>query len=298
MCGFKPVAAKTPCTHDGGKLCDGAGHCVACVTDAQCATSSPDPCNGGVYTAPPMCKSGMCESVKEDCGAKGQVCTPTGCAPSCTTNADCGAPLGGCVDKKCNAAGLCEKVPLLQGKECLPPEIGTCGATGACLLPRKYVFVTSAPFPANFGGTATADAKCNSLASTAMLGGTWKSWTSDGGASPLATPLGRFTHSLVPYVLLDDVSVVASNWMGLTSMPLMHGIKIDEKKQQLLFPIEVWTGTNTDGSYANNSCTNWTFNGVDGVSGTFGVSGEVASGWTNMKQQACNLMARLYCFQQ
>jgi hypothetical protein len=292
-CGFAPVAAKTPCTTDGGgKLCDGAGHCVACITAAQCESVSPNPCNGGVHTAPTACNSGVCELGKvEDCGATGLICKPAGCVP-CATTTDCGPPEGDCVDKQCKA-GLCEKVSLSQGSGCLPPAIGTCDATGTCVS-GKYVFVTSKTFTPNFGGTAMADATCNKVAEAAGLGGTWKSWTSDGGS----TPLVRFAQSSGPYVLLDDQTVVASNWMALVSEPLMHGIHLDENQQEVVAPLEVWTGTNSGGNYAGSACTDWTFVDAGNIFGAVGISGNATSWWTKMKEHACILKARLYCFQQ
>ncbi|MFS8065682.1 MAG: hypothetical protein ACMG6S_04840 [Byssovorax sp.] len=294
-CGFAPVAAKTPCTTDGGKLCDGAGHCVACITAAQCESiSSPNPCNElGVHTAPPACNSGVCEPGKvEDCGATGLICEPAGCVP-CATNTDCGLPVGDCLHKQCKA-GLCEKVSLPQASGCLPPAIGTCDATGTCVS-RKYVFVTSATFTANLGGTAMADATCHQIAEGAGLGGKWKSWTSDGVGSP---PLVRFAPSSGPYMLLDDKTVVASSWAALISGSLMHGIHLDENKQEVVSPPEVWTGTTPNGAYAGSACADWKF--VDGgnLMGYVGIAGDATFGWTKMKQYTCSFKAHLYCFQQ
>jgi hypothetical protein len=244
-CGFAPVATKTPCTEDGGKLCDAAGRCVACVTTK-----------------------------------------------------DCKPPAGGCVDTQCNAeAGLCQDVKLLQGSTCILPALGICDATGRCAS-RKYVFVTSTAIPANFGSAAKADAKCTQVADAAGLGGTWKSWTSDSGS----TPLLRFTKSTKPYMLLDDKTIVANHWDELTSGTLLNGINIDEHKNPAapLFQPPVWTGTKTDGSYAGSSCSNWTFSSVDNIltSGAIGISGKTSFEWTTLEKTTCTIKARLYCFQQ
>jgi len=294
MCGFAHVAAMEPCsTASGGTLCDGAGHCVACVTDAQCPTASPNPCKDGVHTAPTACNSGVCEIGEAvDCGKKGMLCKPDGCGP-CVNNTDCGPPVEACLDRQCKD-GLCETVSLSQASECLLSATGTCDATGMCAL-RKYVFVTSKTYSPSFGGTKMADATCNQVAEGAKLGGVWSSWTSD---SKESTPLDRFKLSAVPYMLLDDKTVVASNWAGLISGMLMHGIHLDEKQQPVVSSPEVWTGTNFGGTYAGSACTDWQF--VEGFSllGFVGIAGDTTVTWTKMKTLACSAQARLYCFQQ
>jgi hypothetical protein len=293
-CGFALVAAKKPCKDGGGRLCDGLGHCVDCITAAQCESVNPNPCNdSGVHTAPPVCNDGVCELGKaEDCEAAGLICKPAGCMP-CATNTDCVAPAGGCVHKECKAS-LCEKESLSQGSGCLSPASGTCDATGACVS-RRYVFVTSMTFLPNFGSTAMADAKCHDVAEAAGLGGKWKSWTSDSGGS---TPLVRFAQSPGPYLLLDDQTIVASSWAALTGGGLMHGITLDENQQPVVSPPEVWTGTNPNGSYAGSACANWMILGMDNITGAVGMSGDATGGWTNAKEHACLLKAHLYCFQQ
>lgn len=294
-CGFAPVAAETPCQDGGGTLCDGAGHCVACITAAHCGPiSNPNPCTGaGVHTAPTACNSGVCELGKvEDCGATGLICELAGCVP-CADNTDCGPPVGDCLHKQCKS-GLCEKVSLSPGSECLLSADGTCNAAGMCVS-HKYVFVTSTTFTPNFGGTAMADAMCNKAADGAGLGGTWKSWTSDSG---VLTPSVRFAKSSGPYMLLDDQTVVASNWAALVSGSLMQGIHLDENQQEVVSPLEVWTGTDPGGNYAGSACADWTFVSVPNTLGYVGIAGDTTNGWTQMKKLACSVKAHLYCFQQ
>lgn len=293
-CGFAPVAAKTPCKHSGGKLCDGAGQCVACITADQCGPVTTDPCsNTGVHTASPTCEGGKCEPGKdEDCEAKGLVCDPAGCMP-CVLDADCGPSTGDCVYKGCKE-GKCDKVTLAQGSTCPSSATSTCDATGMCVS-RRYVFVTSMTFLPSFGGTAMADAKCYDVAKAAGLGGEWKSWTSDSAGS---TPLKRFTPGPGPYMLLNDQTIVASSWAALTSGALMHGISLDEKQQQVMSPFEVWTGTNADGTYAGNACSDWKVINVDNIVGAVGISGDTSSAWSKKMEHACFFQARLYCFQQ
>lgn len=292
-CGLTDAAAKTPCT-DGGKFCDGAGSCVACATDVHCQTNiNPNPCNGSLYTAPPKCKSGACELAQpQDCGADG-LCSPAGCMP-CVTAKDCGPPEGVCSDKQCNS-GVCETHSLTQGSECSPPAVGTCNGTGICAL-RKYVFVTSTLFPPAFGSAEMADMTCTDVADAAGLGGAWRSWTSD----DMWSPVSRFEQSADPYVyvLLDDITKVASNWDALTSGTLTHGIDVDENKKKVVAPLTVWTGTDPGGNHAGSSCVNWTSTGMVGDLGYVGTAGEITFAWTKTTKVPCNIHARLYCFQQ
>lgn len=297
-CGLKPVAIMTPCTDGSGKLCDGAGSCVECVTAAQCGPISASPCNAGVHTGPPPCTGGKCVDGKvEDCRMEGLVCKHDGCKP-CTNTIECGPPEGACMDRQCNTVtGLCEKVNVSPWSACLPPAMGVCDATDTC-VPGKYVFVTSTTFPANFGGTATADDDCKQLAGMAGLGGKWKSWTSDSKGNMGSTPLARFMPSPGPYVLVNQ-TVVASDWAGLTSGTLMHGIDRDENNLQVVQPIEVWTGTTPSGTFAGAACGDWAVMDSAILLGDVGILGNATGMWTQaIKPIPCSIMAHLYCFQQ
>ncbi|MEP7122418.1 MAG: hypothetical protein ABJE95_15960 [Byssovorax sp.] len=207
---------------------------------------------------------------------------------------DCGPPED-CFYKGCNAVGMCKKIGLPQGSNCLSPANGTCTGANTCVSSR-YVFVTSTTFPSTFGGTQTADTMCGKIAMGVGLGGTWKSWTSDGAGS---TPAGRFMPSPGSYMLLDDMNVVATSWGKLTSGVLAHGIDVDEKKDPVMIAHEVWTGTATNGTYAGTSCGNWQLNGQFNPSAVVGVAGNTDDTWTAAPNPGvCSAKARLYCFQQ
>jgi hypothetical protein len=134
---------------------------------------------------------------------------------------------------------------------------------GQCRALTKYVFVTSAQYPASLGGLAGADSGCQALAKAAKLPGTYKAWLSDDTSSAAA----RLTHSTVPYVLSDGATVVASDWNQLTSGTLNHAIDLTERGNappttSYCAPgaSTVWTDTATTGAeYAvGNNCSNWT----------------------------------------
>jgi hypothetical protein len=69
VCVAAPAAAGTLCDEDDGSFCDGAGTCVACINDGQCAVEDtcvdnacvgPGGGNGGACTDPGDCPSGFC----------------------------------------------------------------------------------------------------------------------------------------------------------------------------------------------------------------------------------------------
>ena len=75
------------------------------------------------------------------------------------------------------------------------------------------------------GGVAGADARCQNLADSAGLLGTFKAWISDDTSDPLST----FNHSTVPYIMVNG-KVVAYNWTDLTNGGyLRNPIEFDEE---------------------------------------------------------------------
>jgi hypothetical protein len=94
-------AAGSPCAEDGGAVCDGAGHCVECVTAAQC---------GGGTCANNVCVSLTCINSVEDPGETDVDCGGAACPPC--------AP-----GKKCVAGGDCTSL-VCSGNVCLPPSCG------------------------------------------------------------------------------------------------------------------------------------------------------------------------------
>jgi hypothetical protein len=175
--------------------------------------------------------------------------------------------------------------------------ITSCGARSVCTTigcaTARRAFVSRATFTGALGGYAGADTTCQTLASAAMLGGTWMAWISDNDSSPSA----RFTQANVQYTLLDG-TVVASNWAALTSGSLNHGIDEDENS----YPVgggttEVWTATFVDGTLYEDGCSSFTM-GVHGQTVNIGVSGPTDSTWTNDYDQFCDRTDHVYCIEQ
>jgi hypothetical protein len=220
------------------------------------------------------CKSGCCTSkfgkcikpVQQSstrCGTGGSLCrNPCRCSP----NVPC--PDGLC----CTAEGTC----------------------GACT-----VFVTSTKTSGDIGGLAAADARCQGLARTAGLPGTYKAWLSDTNTSVAS----RFTRARVPYVLPGG-EVLATSWTDLTSGALRHVINQTESGAAVTGmnqgDFRVWTFTSASGaswgSDPTSACANWTSEEIAPT----GILGEINSAtlWTVGGFQQCPVESRLYCFQQ
>jgi hypothetical protein len=145
----------------------------------------------------------------------------------------------------------------------------------------------------NLGGFAGADAKCQTLATGASLGGTWKAWISDTGSSPST----RFARATVGYRLLDG-SLVAANWTALTSGTLAHAIDLDEGGKPFSIPSEVWTATTTTGTLDLDGCMSFTSNLATVTTTIEGLCNATDSTWTNKYLQFCDRNAHLYCFEQ
>lgn len=159
----------------------------------------------------------------------------------------------------------------------------------------RRVFVTSATTTPDFGGLSQADARCESAATSASLGGTWKAWLSTTATSASS----RLEHATVPYKLIGG-TVIASDWTGLTSGTLQHAIDLDENGT-LVSTATVATGTTASGSSATNNCNDWTSK----TSSYSEAAGETTaqatdSSWTNAFSYVCSgaALVSLYCVEQ
>lgn len=136
------------------------------------------------------------------------------------------------------------------------------------------------------------DAECQSLATSAGLGGTWKAWLGEwSGTSPAA----RLAHSPIPYVLVGGAQI-ASSWTDLTDGMLAAPIDRDETGAPIdPSVVSVWTGAGFDGTAGTPCCTDWTdTNSGAGAGSTTHTDG----GWSFVGGQVCTTLARIYCFEQ
>lgn len=157
LCGFSNAAQGEACTDGGGRVCDGFGTCVECVTNADCP--------GAQQCMNLMCVGGACADLVQngtetdvDCGgscppcANGMGCNGAGDCTSgfcnqgtcnaCTGDPDCGSTgycnAGVCVAKKangaaCAGAGECTSGFCVDGACCDTACSGVCAGCLATL---------------------------------------------------------------------------------------------------------------------------------------------------------------------
>jgi hypothetical protein len=181
------------------------------------------------------------------------------------------------------AGGTCQNGSCVAASAPVAPA---CGVGGPC-----RVFVSSTLYSGALGGLSGADAKCQGLAESAGLPGTYKAWLSDSNGSPFS----RFVPSSGPYQLVNGTTI-AVNWTDLTDGHLLAPISVTETGGGAIS--NAWTHTRTDGArdgVANGHCSNWSMNAGAGDDGD---PEQSDPDWTGWLLSSCAFHRYLYCFQQ
>jgi hypothetical protein len=187
------------------------------------------------------------------------------------------------------------------GHDGSPDACAPCGPRSVCVggvcTAAQRVFVSTGTYSGNLGGAAGANAKCQSLATAANLGGTWMAWVSDSNGSPNRS----FMKATIAYRLLDGTEV-ATNWTALSSGTLSHAIDVDQSLASLAGATGsaalTWTSTATGGMSMGDSCTQFTSAASSGT-GQVGSCTSTGATWTNASTtEACSAAHHLYCFEQ
>lgn len=119
-----PLAKGSSCDADGGKFCDGAGHCVPCTENIHCG-AYPWMCNQAMYTCF-SCGDGIENGDETDIDCGGDHCPKCKQGKGCVANADCA--MGFCADGVCCSSACDEPC-----KACDQP-----GTVGICDARPKY----------------------------------------------------------------------------------------------------------------------------------------------------------------
>jgi formylglycine-generating enzyme required for sulfatase activity len=93
-----PSAPEQACAQSGGKVCDGKGACVACVSTPDCADSN-KVCDANVCVTL-ACKNGSQDGQETDTDCGGGACAPCGDGKKCGGGADCASHV-------CDASSHC-----------------------------------------------------------------------------------------------------------------------------------------------------------------------------------------------
>jgi hypothetical protein len=87
-CGIELTAEGTPCTDDGGAVCDGDGKCVECIDDNQCLGA--DKCELETNTcSQSQCNDATLNGTETDVDCGGPECAPCGNGSDCSAPTDC-----------------------------------------------------------------------------------------------------------------------------------------------------------------------------------------------------------------
>lgn len=159
-------------------------------------------------------------------------------------------------------------------------------------LPVKRVFNNSTHYSGNLGGLTGADAKCQTSAEVASLGGTWKAWLST------STVNAKDRIPDAEYRLVDNTTVIANNKADLTDGNIDNPISLNEYGVSYL--TNVWTGTRPSGLVMQNSlCSDWTGSSSNISQGVAGRTSLASGAWTNDIVDWCNSSSfGLYCFEE
>jgi hypothetical protein len=119
-CGRANAGPGRPCSENGGAVCDGAGVCVACLTEEHCepgeSCSATHQCqtglanNGDPCVSPAICQSGHCVEGRccaDDCAGPCRSCAIEGSEGTCEAHAVDTDPDGDCAPDTCNGSGAC-----------------------------------------------------------------------------------------------------------------------------------------------------------------------------------------------
>ncbi len=155
---------------------------------------------------------------------------------------------------------------------------------------NNIVFVSSAAYPGNLGGTAPYDARCNDLATAAGINNStnngFTAWISDANSNAVTRLMPA--RGFVPV----HGNPIADDLTSFTQQGRMfHPITRDEGGAIVLSQA-VWTGTYASGATAAENCGNWTGSGNAIRGRTFAGTG----GWTASDNAICTGTARIYCF--
>jgi hypothetical protein len=129
--GTTAAPSGTTCTNaTNGKVCDGAGDCVQCVTSADCATGAS--CDVTHTCVAASCTNGVKDNSETDTDCGGPNCGPCPDLEMCQANADC-------IDKLCSG-NICSKPTCTDGSQngaetdidCGGGVCGACKATQGC----------------------------------------------------------------------------------------------------------------------------------------------------------------------
>lgn len=158
------------------------------------------------------------------------------------------------------------------------------------------VFVTSQTYSGNLGGLTGADSKCQALANSVGMTGSFKAWLSTSTVNA-KDRLTKHNRSYIQvYASRVTAHTIANNWADLVDGSLQKGISLDERGTAVASGTRIWTGTIATGEKTPFLCSDWT-SAVASVVGKGGKSGSTISSWSYGYTSGCSNKYRLYCIE-
>lgn len=150
----------------------------------------------------------------------------------------------------------------------------------------KRVFVDSSQYAGSFGGVTTADSYCQTRATSAALGGTWKAIIS--GITEAEYAVNRVGYNWSTLTLVDNTTVVTNAgglWETATTPFLSSIIKTETgavSASKYTYTNTAHTGlaavSSSNGPY---NCNNWTSGNLGSATQYGGNSSSTGTGWIN-----------------
>lgn len=149
---------------------------------------------------------------------------------------------------------------------------------------KGYVFVTRGTYPADLGGIAGADVRCQSSAAAAGLEGVYRAWISDSSVNAA----DRFTWP-GPWLEVGTEAVLFPELASLRGFPLAPLVR--DETGQVSPASRWWTGTAVNGIKHTKTCADWTsrdqsLGGMTGIR-KFGDAGRPGKEWTEEAAFSC-----------
>ncbi len=182
---------------------------------------------------------------------------------------------------------------------------GACTGTGGCSVTMteartitaqfsvpKRAFVTSTLHHGNLGGLAGADNICNTRATEAGIGGTWRALLS----TNVASARSRIGHNW-PSLTNMHGQVIALNEADLWDGFIGAFININERGTQIIPVTIVHTGTLVNGATNPSNCENFTSSTTPSI-GSVGRQDRINGEWVAFGHFCCSTLGALYCIEQ
>ncbi|MBA3393842.1 MAG: hypothetical protein H0T89_14435 [Deltaproteobacteria bacterium] len=274
-----------------GGACSGTGSCTVTMDAARSVTATFNVVNHTVQVFRGGTGTGTVTGNGINCGADCVESVPHGTVITLTATP---SSANATASRFLGWSGSCAAA---SGTTCTVVVTSSTSVTASFALAPNLMFVTSSLFTGDLGGLAGADARCQNLAASANLPGTYRAYLSSLDGNTQITAPSRMGGAsgwvrVDGAPVMNDIGQLAGG--ALFNAPRLTESGVDAGTSQLPF---AWTGTTTSGTFDSTCSAATAFIPWGGTSGT-AMAGDVTS--TSSSAVAldvgdCGLTLRLYC---